>query len=185
MEQIRLSAAEALLEAAFVEFAGNPGVSLATVAKRAGVGRGTLHRHFKTRSDLIHALAKRAASELEFAANDASKQASSYSHALQLIMTALVALGDRQWFLAHEDLTAFDDLRKERERQERAFHEVMAAAQKEGLFPEACPVAWAVAAFDHLVYAAWVTVKDEQATATQAANLAWTTFAQGIRQASF
>jgi hypothetical protein len=100
-------------------------------------------------------------------------------------MTAVIALGDRQWFLAHEDLTAFDDLRQERERQEREFHQLMTAAQKEGLFPEACPVAWAVTAYDHLVYAAWMMVKGEQATATQAANLAWTTFTQGIRQASF
>ncbi|MEY9234921.1 transcriptional regulator GlxA family with amidase domain [Bradyrhizobium japonicum] len=45
---------ERVLEAAKVVFnAGGPEASLEAVAKRAGVGIGTLYRHFPTREDLF------------------------------------------------------------------------------------------------------------------------------------
>ncbi len=43
----------AIIEAAHELFAKNPLVPLSEVAKRAGVGAGTLYRHFPTREDLI------------------------------------------------------------------------------------------------------------------------------------
>lgn len=48
---------ELLLEAAAAVFsAGGPGASLEAVAKRAGVGIGTLYRHFPTREALFEAV---------------------------------------------------------------------------------------------------------------------------------
>ncbi len=43
----------AIIDAAHELFAANPLVPLSEVAKRAGVGAGTLYRHFPTREDLI------------------------------------------------------------------------------------------------------------------------------------
>jgi AcrR family transcriptional regulator len=43
----------AIIEAAHELFAQNPLVPLSDVAKRAGVGAGTLYRHFSAREDLI------------------------------------------------------------------------------------------------------------------------------------
>src|SRR4051794_34447643 len=43
----------AIIEAAHELFAGDPLVPLSEVAKRAGVGAGTLYRHFPSREDLI------------------------------------------------------------------------------------------------------------------------------------
>jgi AcrR family transcriptional regulator len=43
----------AIIKAAHELFAQNPLVSLSEVAKHAGVGAGTLYRHFPTREDLI------------------------------------------------------------------------------------------------------------------------------------
>lgn len=43
----------AIIDAAHDAFAENPRVTLSEVAKRAGVGAGTLYRHFPTREDLI------------------------------------------------------------------------------------------------------------------------------------
>lgn len=45
-----------ILEAAHELFAADPAVSLNEVAKRAGVGAGTLYRHFPTREALILAV---------------------------------------------------------------------------------------------------------------------------------
>jgi AcrR family transcriptional regulator len=45
-----------ILSVAYGAFRDNPDVSLNTIAKLAGVGPGTLYRHFPTREDLILAL---------------------------------------------------------------------------------------------------------------------------------
>ncbi|MET4069840.1 AcrR family transcriptional regulator [Bradyrhizobium sp. S3.2.6] len=60
---------ERVLEAAKVVFnAGGPEASLEAVAKRAGVGIGTLYRHFPTREDLFEAVYRREVEQLsEFA----------------------------------------------------------------------------------------------------------------------
>ncbi|KMJ96367.1 MULTISPECIES: TetR/AcrR family transcriptional regulator [Bradyrhizobium] len=56
---------ERVLEAAKVVFnAGGPEASLDAVAKRAGVGIGTLYRHFPTREDLFEAVYRREVEQL-------------------------------------------------------------------------------------------------------------------------
>ena len=47
---------ERILSVAYGAFSDDPNVSLNTIAKLAGVGPGTLYRHFPTREDLILAL---------------------------------------------------------------------------------------------------------------------------------
>src|SRR3984885_8292924 len=56
---------ERVLEAAKAVFsAGGPDASLEAVAKRAGVGIGTLYRHFPTREDLFEAVYRREVQQL-------------------------------------------------------------------------------------------------------------------------
>jgi AcrR family transcriptional regulator len=47
---------ERILSVAYQAFADDPDVSLNTIGKLAGVGAGTLYRHFPTRDDLILAV---------------------------------------------------------------------------------------------------------------------------------
>ncbi|MDB5077058.1 MAG: TetR family transcriptional regulator [Chloroflexi bacterium] len=47
---------ERILVVAYAAFADDPRVSLNAIAKLAGVGAGTLYRHFPTREDLILAM---------------------------------------------------------------------------------------------------------------------------------
>jgi AcrR family transcriptional regulator len=47
---------ERILDVAYPAFARDPRVSLNTIAKLAGVGAGTLYRHFPTREDLLLAV---------------------------------------------------------------------------------------------------------------------------------
>ncbi|MCY6381077.1 TetR/AcrR family transcriptional regulator [Hoeflea prorocentri] len=176
----RLSARQAIIEAAFEVFGRDPSASLAQVADAAGVGRATLHRQFAGRDDLIRALLYQAVREIEDAARKAAAGARSHTEALEAIMTALVALGDRQWFLAQER-TADGADEPYREKQEHEFLQLLTEVQKEGLFPERCPVEWAAKVFDHLVYAAWIQVRDGHATPKQAARLAWSTLTAGLK----
>lgn len=47
---------EAILEAARAELGEDPSAGLQRIAERAGVHRATLHRHFRTREELLSAL---------------------------------------------------------------------------------------------------------------------------------
>jgi AcrR family transcriptional regulator len=60
----------AIIEAAHELFAQNPLVPLSEVAKRAGVGAGTLYRHFPTREDLILAAYRHDIERLTTTADD-------------------------------------------------------------------------------------------------------------------
>ncbi|MGW6745514.1 TetR/AcrR family transcriptional regulator [Streptomyces sp. NPDC055025] len=59
-----------LLEVAREEFAGDGGVSLNAVAKAAGVGIGTLYRHFPTREELVFELYRHEVHQLAAAADE-------------------------------------------------------------------------------------------------------------------
>jgi len=61
----------AIIEAAHDLLADNPLVPLSEVAKRAGVGAGTLYRHFPTREDLILAAYQHDIERLTAAADEA------------------------------------------------------------------------------------------------------------------
>ncbi len=183
MTQIRPQSRDAIIEAAFQVFGADPRASLADIAERAGVGRATLHRHFKGRDDLMAALAHTAMAELEAAVAEATRDATSYSEALRLSMQAIVPLADRQWFLAAE---AVEDAEHRREvsdgytRQKRELADAVDAAKAEGLFGHDVPTAWIAEAFDNLLYAAWQLVRSGEATPTQAAALAWRTLTTGL-----
>ncbi len=179
----RLSTRAAVIEAGFRVLGRDPSASLSQVAIAAGVGRATLHRHFPGRGDLIEALVSQAAAELDAAATAAAKGAGSHTEALKRIMAAVIALGDRQWFLATEKQAADLQMVKDVERRDQEFRRLMKAAQSEGLFSQSCPLEWAIAAFDHLVYAAWILVRDGEATPKQASRLAWQTLTAGIGKA--
>ena len=177
---IRISTKEAIIEAAFTLFRENPRASLAEIAELAGVGRVTLHRYFSGRDDLVIELAKLALKELDDAAEKAAEHAPSYTEAMRLMLFALVPLADRQWFLSHQEVDDHPDIQKEYERQIAEMNDVINEAKKEGGFDASVPSRWISEAFDGLLYAAWEMVRNEEATAKQAAELAWNTLISGV-----
>jgi AcrR family transcriptional regulator len=61
---------ERILSVAYKAFADDPDVSLNTVGKLAGVGAGTLYRHFPTRQDLILAVYRQELQSMEDPVHD-------------------------------------------------------------------------------------------------------------------
>ncbi len=176
----RLSARDALIEAAFAVFSRDPSASLIQVAERAGVGRATLHRHFSSRDDLILALGRIAIAEMDEAAEAACEGARSYADALKRTLEALIPLGDRHGFLAREPIENDPTIRAEFERQLHETRDMVEKAKQEGLFDKSAPTAWIIQAYDHLLYAAWESVRAGDATPMQAADLAWRTLTTGL-----
>jgi len=177
---IRPTTKYAIVQAAFDVFSRDPSASLSEVADRAGVGRATLHRHFAGREDLVRALAMTAIEEMDEAAATASETADSYSEALQKILTALIPLGDRHSFLALEPVESDPEVAAEFKRQMNEIRDMAEKAKQEGLFDRSVPTDWIARTFDYLLYAAWESVKAEETTHVQAADLAWRTLTNGL-----
>ena len=177
---IRPSTRDAIIEAAFQVLNKNPGAALADIAARAGVGRATLHRHFASRDDLVRALAKIAAREMEDAVEAACADARAHGEVARLALQALIPLGDRHGFLALEAFANDPEMQAIYAREQRETAEMVEAAKGEGLFDPAVPTSWIVQAYDHLMYAGWESVKAGEATPEQAASLAWRTLIHGL-----
>lgn len=177
---IRLSTKEAIVEAAFQLFKDNPRASLADIAKLAGVGRVTLHRYFPGRDDLVIDLARLAIRELDEVAEQATENATNYTDAMRLMLFALVPLADRHWFLSNQIIDGHPEILKEKQRQIDEMIEVIDQAKKEGGFDPSVSSAWISEAFDGLLISAWEMVRKDEATARQAAELAWQTLTNGL-----
>lgn len=177
---IRPSTRDAIIAAAFDVLSRDPSASLSEIADRAGVGRATLHRHFAGRDDLIHALALIATEEMDEAAEAACKNAASYGDAFQRMLKALIPLGDRHGFLAREPIEDDPEIAAEFKRQADETRAMIEEAKREGVFDPHVPTDWINQAFDHLLYAAWESVKAGEVTHEQAADLAWRTLTKGL-----
>ncbi len=180
MQSLRPTPKDAIIDAAFDVLADAPGSSLAEIAARAGVGRATLHRHFAGREDLIRTLALIAIEEMDAAADAACAGVDSPGEALRRTLEAVIPLGDRHWFLSREPLENDPAIAAEFDRLMRETRELIDAAKDEGVFEQAAPTAWIAQAYDHLVFAAWESVKAGEATHSQAAELAWRTLTIGL-----
>lgn len=172
---VRPTSRDAIIQAGFELLSGHPSASLNDIARKAGVGRATLHRHFAGREDLIRSLALQALQDMDEVVERALANATSYTEAVWLTLKTLVPLGARYGFLLSE--AASDPaIEAEYERQAGAMSELVSEAVAEGGLDASIPVSWYVRSFDALLIAAWEAVNDQELTPDQATDLAWKTF---------
>ena len=180
MKKIKPSTKEAIIEAAFLTFNENLGASLGDVAARAGVGRATLHRHFNSREALMLALAQTALKELNEAIATATVHAKSHTEGLELSLKAAIPLASRQWFLSNEPVYEDPKIVAAYEKDIAELLKEIDAAKAEGGLDANLPSKWVAQVYENLIYAAWTMVREEEATPSQAADLAWRTFMKGV-----
>ncbi len=172
----------AIVTVAFDVFAEKPTATLAEVADAAGVGRATLHRHFSGRQDLLIAMAQDALAELDTVVEAAVEDAESYTEGLRLAVDAMIPLATRQLFLAKQSLETEPALRETFEAQRAEMIAAIDSAKDEGTFAPTIPSEWIVQVFDSLIFAAWTSVSNGDATPRQAAGLVWQTLLHGLKE---
>ena len=182
MHRIRPTAQRAIIEAGFETFSRKPGASLADVAACAGVGRATLHRHFRSRDDLMVALAHAAMAELNAAVEAATADVPTHADGLKQALVAIIPLADRQWFLAHEPVEQDPEIAAAYARDRTELAREIDAAKTEGAFARDVPTQWIAESYENLIYVAWTLVRNGDVTVTQAANLAWRTLTTGLEE---
>lgn len=182
-ENAHTKARAALLEAAFTTLAADPTASLADIARSAGMGRATLHRHFTGRHDLLKAMALQALEELDAAVDAATRDATSYTDGLRLSLDAMIPLASRHAFLASDTLERDPDIAAAFAESAAELANAIDAARDEGTFAADVPTAWIQSAFDALLFSAWERVRAQDLTPRQASALAWRTLTIGLKGA--
>lgn len=127
---------ERLVDAARVVFAREGGgASMEAVARQAGVGVGTLYRHFPRRIDLVEAVYQGEVDELVRAAEEAVAELGPWP-AVVAFLEAFVRYGSGKRTILNELHQAFEknpDLRsRSRERIDQAMNLVIARGQRAG-----------------------------------------------------
>lgn len=179
MKPLRLTAREALLEAACLLFGENPGASLTEVALRAGVGRATLHRHFRSREDLIHALSLEALDRTDEATASLDDAPTSRA-ALHQMFEAVIPLGSRYAFLRAEQDPDDEELRRRYKAQLDGVTELVEGLKAEGDIASDVPTTWVTELIDGLIWSGWSVMKRGGLTAEEAAALACRTVLDGL-----
>ncbi len=152
------------------------------IAAAAGVGRATLYRHFKSRSDLINALKLAAGEQLMAAVQPVLETRFPAREKLINIVTQLVPLG------ASLNVTTYftQPFKVEDPGVQSSYLKHMAQARQlaqelkdEGAVSPEIPLVWLVSSLDSLIFAAWEKVESGDIAPKQAPWLVLRTFLAG------
>jgi AcrR family transcriptional regulator len=150
-----------VLEAAARLLVVDRGASMERIAEAAGVGRTTLHRHFRSRDALIRAIALDAVEECEAAMEEARLEQGSAREATERLFGALIPVGERYHFLlAEAQLEDDPEIRDAEEKIDAPVRRLIERGKGDGTFRAGVPSAWILRAMGALMFAAWEGVRD-------------------------
>ena len=178
---IRPRTLAAIVEAAIRLFSVNAEATMSEVARAAGVGRATLHRHFRTRTDLLRAIGGRCIEEMDAAVLAADAADEPAVSRLRAMLQAVIPLGDRYAFLRLE-ATEDEVLRAGYQAQLEWTTALVEALKTEGAIAHDVPTRWVVAQIDQLIWTAWTAVSAWQLPVDDAVTLALRTLLSGLKQ---
>lgn len=157
----RAGAEREILEAAGRLLVKDRGASMERISGAAGVGRTTLHRHFRSRDALIRAIAMEAIEECEAAVVRVRLEEGPVRGATERLFGALIPVGERYHFLLTEAQLAQDPgLSEAEERISGPIRELIERGKRDGTFGAGVPTAWALNVMGALLFAAWEGVRD-------------------------
>jgi TetR/AcrR family transcriptional regulator, mexCD-oprJ operon repressor len=146
---------ERILDAAVDALASDSEVSMAEIARRAGVVRATIYVHFPTRESLIAAVTDRAISEATEVIRAADPERGDPAEALaRVVAAAWQALGRFHALVEINARLPQPELRRRHHPVLAALEPVIARGQREGTFRADVPAAWHLSMIMALVHAA-------------------------------
>ena len=176
-----MSSKEKIAEAAITLLAQHPGATLAEIASAAGVGRATLHRHFRSRQVLIETLARDCLRALDEACAPIPFYTQAASRSFSQMLAAIMPLGARFAFLAYQPISESDPaIAATIRRQQAQTEELIDAMKAEGAIALDVPTRWFRQAFDGLTYSAWLAVQSGDLAPNDAAAFVERTLLRGL-----
>jgi AcrR family transcriptional regulator len=159
----------AILAAALDALAGDPDVSMAEIARRAGVVRATIYVHFPTRESLLDAVMERAVADVARAMTDAEPQRGEPKEALERVLRATwKELGRFHALLAiNIGRLSVEELHRRHLPMTTLLVPLIERGQKTGVFRSDLPVAWDVAVIRSIVHTASAELKSGRISAAE------------------
>jgi AcrR family transcriptional regulator len=177
---VRRGSVVSLLDVAVEVLVADPSASLAEVAHAAGIGRTTLHKHYATRDELLHAVGHRALDLWEqviAAADDAPAD----DGGLRALAAAMVPIGPHLAFLWRNPI--FDHAEDIKQRLRSVDPQTLAVlkrAQARGVLRADVADFWLLQTFYSLVYVAAESVYSGHLAPRDAPDLVVATFVRGL-----
>ena len=171
-----------LLDVAAQVLVADPAASLTEVARAAGIGRTTLHKHYATRDDLLYAVAHRAIDLWEQAV---ASIADGPDGDLRALADAMIPIGPQLAFLWRTP--AFDHVVEINERWhavEARGLAVLKRAQERGVLTTAVADWWLLQTFYSIIYVAAESIQMGKLAPRDAADVVLKTYLQGLGTSS-
>ncbi|MBB5084551.1 TetR/AcrR family transcriptional regulator [Nonomuraea endophytica] len=147
---------EAILAAGQRLLSGDPGASVAEVAKAAGVGRVTLYGHFPSREDLVAAVLTRAIAEADQALDDPELATLPAPDALARLVSSSWEILNRhsRLFIAADRTLPTERIRERHAEPLKRVEGLIERGRESGDFRTDVPVSWQVSSFFALLHTA-------------------------------
>jgi AcrR family transcriptional regulator len=173
----------AITNAALEALAGDPDVSMAEIARRAGVVRATIYMHFPTRESLLDAVMEHATSQVADAIRDADPSRGEPQEALERVLLATW----RQLSLFHGILAinmnrlSAKELRRRHLPMTEQIVPLLERGQAAGVFRADVSAEWLIAAVRAIVHAASTEVQGGRLSEADVERTMLTTALAAIR----
>jgi AcrR family transcriptional regulator len=169
-------------DAAIDALAGDPDVSMAEIARRAGVVRATIYAHFPTRESLIDAVTQRALSDARREMAAAEPERGDAADALRrVIAAAWRALGRFHALVAINVQLPPAELRRRHEAVLALLEPLIERGQRDGSFRSDVPLGWHLSMALALVHAASAEVQAGRAESGEAEEAVIATVVGALR----
>lgn len=145
-----------IIDAALEALASDPDVSMAEIARRAGVVRATIYMHFPTREALLDAVMEHAVAQVAEATREAEPTVGEPEEALQRVLRATWhKLSDFHALLAiNTSRLSAQELHRRHQPVMTLFVPLIERGQRQGTFRNDVPVAWHLAMLRAIAHAA-------------------------------
>src|SRR6476659_232003 len=133
-----------IINAALEALASDPDVSMAEIARRAGVVRATIYMHFPTRESLLDAVMEHAVGQVAEATREAEPTRGEPQEALERVLRATwLKLSDFQALLAiNTGRLSAKELHRRHQPVMTQFVQLIERGQEKGVFRSDVPVSW-------------------------------------------
>jgi len=160
---------QAIIDAALEALASDPDVSMAAIARRAGVVRATIYMHFPTREALLDAVMENAVAQVAEATRTAEPTQGEPEEALQRVLRATwQKLSDFQTLLViNTSRLSAKELHRRHQPVMTQFVPLIERGQAKGTFRRDVPVSWHLAMIRAIAHAASAEVRSGRIPASE------------------